>query len=56
VNEDDTDISIDISGGEYGVLKERPCEEMYNLEPADYDDDRWYLLNVSFTPIKANET
>lgn len=37
------DEEIDLSGKDYGVLVGRPCARMYNLEPQDYPDDKWYF-------------
>lgn len=37
----DDEIEIDLFGKQYGVLVGRPCKEMYILEPAQYEYDRW---------------
>lgn len=38
------EMIIDLNERGYGFLMGRPCKEMYNLEPQNYDYDRWYLL------------
>lgn len=44
---DGDERSIDLNSNEFGVLEGKPCVEMYKLEPADYEDDKWVLLKVS---------
>lgn len=45
--EDELEVEIDLNQNIYGVLRGRPCQELYRLEPEDYDEDKWLLLNVS---------
>ena len=46
--QDNDETVIDIESHEYGVLVNRPCGKMYELEPTDYTEDQWYFLKVSF--------
>lgn len=44
----DGEETIDlINNTEYAFLVDKPCLEMYKLEPADYEEDKWTLLTVS---------
>ena len=44
--QDDEEEEIDLNGKTYGVLTGRPCRQMYKLEPAQYEYDRW-IFSVS---------
>ncbi|CAH1722926.1 unnamed protein product [Chironomus riparius] len=44
VNEVNEDETIDLNDTHYGILIGRPCKVMYELNVADYDDDRWNFL------------
>jgi len=44
---EDPDAEIDLTGDKYGVLVGKTCKNQYKLEPKDYDDDKWYFLQVS---------
>lgn len=46
--QDNEDAIINIESHEYGVLIDRPCGKMYELEPLDYPEDQWTFLKVSF--------
>lgn len=39
------EATIDMDTHEYGLLLERPCARMFELEPYDYSEDQWYFLN-----------
>jgi hypothetical protein len=50
--QDEDEEEIDLSGKRYGVLTGKPCGQMYKLEPAEYDYDRWFFSvseNTTFT-------
>lgn len=45
-NEENEERTIDIESHEYGILVDRPCAQMYVLEPLDYSDDQWHFVKV----------
>ncbi|CAG9803976.1 unnamed protein product [Chironomus riparius] len=42
--QDNDETLIDIETHEYGLLINRPCGKMYELEPTDYTEDQWFFL------------
>lgn len=48
VGEDD-ETNITLSSNQFGILQGKPCNEMFKLEPFDYEYDKWTFLKVSFS-------
>lgn len=42
----DLDLYETIEVSEFEILKGKPCEKIYKLEPFDFHDDRWNFSKV----------
>lgn len=46
---EDDEEEIDLDDNKFGVLVGKPCNRMYELEPAQYPDDQWtFSVSLNF--------